>query len=136
MCTVLVAGDDVVLRSSMRSILTQAGVNTVVVESGPEALLAVRQQAFDMVFLDVLTSALNGLETLRLLHSSDPDLKVCLLTVLSDLDLLAQAAGDRAVGFLAKPVERRSVLEVLEMWCGFDTRQTRELRSWLHPVGA
>jgi DNA-binding NtrC family response regulator len=120
----------------MRSILTQAGINTVVVESGPEALLAVRQQEFDMVFLDVLTSALNGLETLRLLHSSDPDLKVCLLTVLSDLDLLAQAAGDRAVGFLAKPVERRSVLEVLEMWCGFDTRQTRELRSWLHPVGA
>jgi CheY-like chemotaxis protein len=120
----------------MRTILAQAGVDAVVVKSGPEALLAVREQQFDMVFLDVLTSALNGLETLRLLCCSDPGLKVCLLTVLSDRGLLAQAAGNRAVSYLAKPVERRSVLQVLETWCGFPARQTRELSPQLHSVGA
>ncbi len=114
---VLVADDDVGARQKMSRILTRAGLEVVLVDDGLEALSAVRQSDFDLVFLDVYMPRLNGLETLRVLHRQYPHVKVCMLTALGRQDLILEVAGYGAIDFISKPVDPQNVLAVIEKWC-------------------
>ena len=114
---ILVVDDDSFLRHKMRHILTDAGLDVVLADGGLNALNAVSEQEFDLVFLDVLMPGLNGLETLRILGRTFPHLKICMLTALQEQDLLAQLARYGAVDCLAKPVDPQRVLNKVEKWC-------------------
>jgi CheY-like chemotaxis protein len=114
---ILVVDDDASFRHRMHSILTNAGLEVVLADGGLEALDAIHEQEFDLVFLDVLMPGLNGLETLRILGRSFPQLKVCMLTALQEQDLLSQLTRYGAADCLAKPVDSQRVLHKVEKWC-------------------
>jgi two-component system nitrogen regulation response regulator NtrX len=117
MSTILVADDDVALRRRLCHILVEAGLNTVEAEDGYQALDAVRRYVLDLVFLDVAMPGLNGLETLRILRRSHPRLRVCMLTMHGNQELLLQTAGFEAVRFLTKPVDPQRVLRMISEFC-------------------
>ena len=114
---ILVVDDDAYLRSKMHHILTDAGLDVVLADDGVEALNAIHEQEFDLIFLDVLMPGLNGLECLSILGRSFPHLKVCMLTALREQDLLTQLTGYGAVDCLAKPIDPRRVLHKVNKWC-------------------
>jgi DNA-binding NtrC family response regulator len=117
MGTILVADDDAHLRQTVISILDRAGWSAVEVGDGRDAVDAVRGRQFDLVFLGVALPGLNGLEALRILHRSCPQVKVCMLTAFDQLDLLAKATRYAAVDFISKPVTASDVLRVVDKWC-------------------
>ena len=51
---ILVVDDDASFRHRMHNILTNAGLDVVLADGGLEALNAIHEQEFDLVFLDVL----------------------------------------------------------------------------------
>ena len=114
---ILVVDDDVTMRRKLQHILTDAGQDVVLADDGIEALSALNEHEFDMVFLDVMMPGLNGLECLRILGRSFPRLKVCMLTSLQEQDLLADLAGYGAADCLAKPINTQSVLRKVHKLC-------------------
>ena len=61
---VLVAEDDAATRLGMVRMLTNAGLDVVEAEDGVKALAAIRENSFDLVFLDIWMPKLSGLEVL------------------------------------------------------------------------
>lgn len=114
---ILVVDDDLSMRLRLQHILTDAGQEVVLADDGIEALSALSQHEFDMVFLDVLMPGLNGLECLRILGRSFPRLKVCMLTSLQEQDLLSQLSGYGAADCLAKPIDPQRVLSKVDKLC-------------------
>jgi DNA-binding response OmpR family regulator len=114
---ILVVDDDISMRRKLQQILTDAGLDVVLADDGIEALSALSEQEFDLVFLDVMMPGLNGLECLRILGRSFPRLKVCMLTSLQEQDLLTRLSGYGAADCLGKPIDTQRVLRKVNKLC-------------------
>jgi len=111
---VLVAEDNVINQRVIRGLLGKFGCAVVIAENGAEALDALTNQSFDLVFMDCQMPLVDGFEAtrrLRLLHGTG--LPVVALTA-GNMD------GDRqrclAAGmddFLAKPVRPEDLQRVI-----------------------
>lgn len=115
--SVLVVEDNVVNRKVIAKILTRAGHRAFVVDDGDAALDALDLQNFDAVLMDVNMPGLSGPETtkhFRFAHMDEPYLPVIALTADATLETREEclAAGMDAV--LTKPVEARTLLEMLD----------------------
>jgi len=82
--------------------------------SGEEALLAARLKRADMVISDVHLPGISGLDMMKRLRVLNPDLKVILLTGVSDPELRVQVADAGALAFFLKPIELPDVLDAIE----------------------
>ncbi|MET7651882.1 MULTISPECIES: response regulator transcription factor [unclassified Streptomyces] len=103
---VVVADDQILVRTGFRMILTSHGIDVVAeAGDGEEAVAAVRRTRPDVVLMDIRMPQLDGLEaTRRILSGASGEPRVIILTTF-DLDQFvydALAAG--ASGFLLKDV--------------------------------
>lgn len=78
---VLVADDDDVNRRLAGIILSRAGVDATVVESGEAALAALHSASFDLILLDVEMPGLSGPETAQRIRSDHATPGQCTLIV-------------------------------------------------------
>ena len=107
----LLAEDDVIVRSVVHRILSGAGYTVTEVGTGTEGLAAwERIEKVDLLVTDVVMPGMNGVELSRRLRDRDPNLPILYLSgYLGDLtqryDLLVERAG-----FLPKPLGRAPLL--------------------------
>ena len=112
---VLVAEDNVVNQKVQRRLLEHMGHRVDVVADGLAAILAVRQQAYDAVLLDVQMPHLDGIETARRLVAELPSGRPRLIALTAnampeDRALCLEAGMDR---YLSKPVRLVDLDEAL-----------------------
>jgi len=122
---VLVAEDNPVNQEVARAMLRDLGCDLRLADNGPEALNAMRTQAFDLVFMDCQMPEMDGFEAVRRLRSaasSDYETRVDVPIVALTANALA---GDeercRAAGFddyLPKPFRQQQLDELIERWIG------------------
>ena len=100
---ILIVEDDATLASGIARILEGEGHAVDVMNAGERALLATRQEQFDVIILDVGLPDIDGFEVLRRLRGADDATPVLVLTA-------RDALGDRVRGldlgaddYLAKP---------------------------------
>ncbi len=107
---ILIVEDEVDLALGVRDALQHAGFETEVLHDGKLALSRLRQARFDLLVLDLMLPGMNGLDLLRELRKDRSDIRVLVLTALSDEeDLLAgfQAGAD---DYMAKPFSPRELV--------------------------
>jgi CheY-like chemotaxis protein/HPt (histidine-containing phosphotransfer) domain-containing protein len=112
---VLVVEDTPVNQKVARHLLARFGFRADVAASGHEALRALEQRAYDLVFMDVQMPEMDGLEATRLIRSRWPDLPVRIIAMTAnvapeDVRRCLEAGMD---GFLGKPVAVEALAEVL-----------------------
>ena len=90
-CTVAVVDDDSTSTVLLSRILTRAGCAVIVYESGEELLEQLASSRPDVICLDKELPGIDGLETLRRLHSIEPGLPVILFSASAD------AVRDKAI---------------------------------------
>ncbi len=116
---VLFVDDSPDVRKSFRRALVQAGHVVKEAANGLEATELVAKEQFDLVVSDVHMPDMDGVELLRRVHESDPDLPVVLLSGDPDLESAMRAVEYGAVEYLAKPIDipkfRASVMRGLEV---------------------
>jgi CheY-like chemotaxis protein len=116
---VLFVDDSADVRKSFRRALVQAGHVVKEASNGLEATELVAKEQFDLVVSDVHMPDMNGVELLRRVRETDPDLPVLLLSGDPDLESAMRAVEYGAVEYLAKPIDmakfRASVLRGLEV---------------------
>ncbi len=108
---ILIADDEAALRQTMARILQRAGMEVTTASSGTEALDYLRQQTFDLVYLDIRMPDMSGLKALQLIHTQDPELPVVLFTAQPDLSSAVEAVREGAADYLLKPLQPKMLVE-------------------------
>jgi DNA-binding response OmpR family regulator len=110
---ILVVDDDVDLSGIIRLILTSAGYDTYVANSGQEALDWLSGNRPDLVLLDLMMPDINGFTILRKMRANEPtrQLPVVVLTAKADQETRDETRSMGADEFLTKPVNANSLID-------------------------
>ena len=101
---VMLADDHTLVRAGVRKILEGHPGFSVVgeVADGRTAIDALKQQAVDVLVLDLSMPGLDGFEVLRRAKSIRPEIKVLVLTMHASAEYVARAVREGADGYLLK----------------------------------
>jgi two-component system KDP operon response regulator KdpE len=100
--TILVVDDEPQLRRAMRATLTALGYSVVEAKTGEDALIRMREEAPDLVLLDLNMPGIGGLETCRAIRETS-DLPIIILSVRNTERDKVQALDAGADDYVTKP---------------------------------
>jgi DNA-binding NtrC family response regulator len=102
---ILIADDeDIVIRSCLR-ILEGDEYQVEAVQDGREALRKIEENPYDVMILDIMMPNMDGLEVLRRVKETHPNVDVIMITGLSQIDTAVQAMKLGAFDYISKPFE-------------------------------
>ena len=78
--------------------------------NGADALQTIKEESFDIVFLDENMPGLSGLETLAEIKVSHPNLPVIMITKSEEEYIMEEAIGSKIADYLIKPVNPNQIL--------------------------
>ncbi|MFF3063432.1 response regulator [Oerskovia sp. NPDC057915] len=101
---VLLVDDEQLVRAGLRMMLgADPGIDVVgEADDGAQALRLVEETSPQVVLMDIRMPRMDGLEALRRLRTTHPDLAVIVLTTFDTDDMVLTALRDGATGFLLK----------------------------------
>jgi two-component system response regulator FlrC len=108
---ILVVEDDAALLDLLVDTLSTIGYSAVPALGGPEALVKLEQDAFDLVISDIKMPEVDGISLLNKVRQAYPGVPVLLITGVASDDIISQASPD---GFLAKPFRIGHMEELIE----------------------
>jgi two-component system response regulator AtoC len=101
----LVVDDDPSVRDLIVSFASRLGYEVDAVESGEDALAAIRSRRPDLVTLDVVLPGIDGVETLKAIKQIDRGVPVVMLSGYGQTHTIVEAVKQGASDFLRKPFE-------------------------------
>ncbi len=104
---IVVVDDHVVIRSGLRVMLEEGGIEFDLVgeaTDGAEALAVIEAAHPDVVLLDLRMPGMDGIDALECIRSDWPEIAVVILTTYSDDDLMIRALEAGARGYLLKDI--------------------------------
>ena len=112
MYKIAVCDDEEAVSAQVKELITEwnPSVDVVCFSSG-EALLE-NYQSYEAVFLDIDMAGMNGIETGKAIRKMDKDTKIVYLTAYRDY--VSGAFGVHAFQYLLKPVNKKTIWNVLE----------------------
>lgn len=111
---VLLADDQALFLAGLRNLLQNRGVQVVgTARNGEEALAQARAAHPDLILMDVHMPVCDGLEATRRIHAEMPDIKIVMLTVEAEDDVLFAALKAGASGYLLKALQSGPFFELL-----------------------
>ncbi|MCP5410563.1 MAG: response regulator transcription factor [Alphaproteobacteria bacterium] len=111
----MVVDDHAIVRSGIRRLLKEReGTDVLEAVNGEEALETARTHALDLIVLDLNLPALGGLELLRRLVRTRPQLPILVFSQLAEAIYAARALEAGARGFVSKNAMPEELLEAVE----------------------
>ncbi len=113
--TVLVADDEVIVRSVVVRALEESGFAVLTAGDGREALQRFRQHLdeIDVVILDLTMPGLSGEQVIREIRELRAEVPVILSSGYAEEDAVRRVAGVELVGFMQKPYRPAALVEKL-----------------------
>ena len=90
--------------------LEEKGYEIDTCSNGNDTIDLVRQNRYDLIFLDENMPGLSGIETLKLIKEVRTDIPVVMITKSDEEDLMETAIGSEIADYLIKPVKPKQVL--------------------------
>jgi CheY-like chemotaxis protein len=116
---ILVAEDVPMNQTIIEAMLKGGGHDVTLVSNGREALDAVRNGTFDLVFMDMSMPVMDGLAATRAIRKLDGQGKTLSIVALTANAMADEIAACRAAGMndhLSKPVSRDALLKMVASW--------------------
>ncbi len=112
---ILLAEDDVSVRSSTTRILTRAGYTVIAAPDGASALQQLRAAAepFDLLLSDVVMPGMSGSELARLVREQQPDIALLYMSGYADDKVVLDAVASSGAACLAKPFTMHTLLDAV-----------------------
>lgn len=107
---VLVVDDDRAIRESLQRALTLEGYEVAIAADGVEAIVAARRPDLDVVVLDVMIPAVDGLGVCRVLRADGIHTPILMLTARVEVGARVAGLDAGADDYLAKPFELDELL--------------------------
>ena len=114
---ILVIDDDLGIRESLSLVLGDAGYQVDTVESGEQGLERVRNNKYDLIFLDIKMAGMDGIETLREIRKMGKKIPVYIITAFQK-EYFRQLEGAMQDGIdfevIEKPFDRKRLLSLVK----------------------
>jgi DNA-binding NtrC family response regulator len=124
----LVEDDEVFLRPLLRT-LELKGYEVLPVQSGEEALEAVKAEDVDLVLTDRRLPGMDGVELVRQIKTEHPDLAVVVMTAYGTIESAVEAMRLGAEDYLVKPFEAAELLLVIRRAIEFQELKSANRRT-------
>ena len=111
---VLIIDDEKNIRATLSLCLEQIGCEVTAVPGAEQALIALRQQAYDLTFLDARLGETSGLDLIPKLLADSPSLSVIVITAYATIDSAVEAIRRGASEYLPKPFTPAQIRHVVE----------------------
>ena len=108
---ILIIDDEASLRQTLARILQRAGYEVTTAESGEMGLAILSNASFDLVYMDIRMPGMAGLDALKVIHASQPNLPVILFTAQPDMQSAVDALRLGATDYLLKPLQPEVLIE-------------------------
>ena len=109
---ILWVDDEIELLRSHVIFLSEKGYEVDTVTNGTDAVSAVKEKEYDLIFLDEMMAGMGGLETLGQIKNLFPLIPVVMITKSEEETLMDEAIGGKITDYLTKPVNPSQVLLV------------------------
>jgi DNA-binding NtrC family response regulator len=108
---ILVVDDEVPVRDILQKGLSQMGGFSVeVAENGREAIQKIENDLFDLVLTDVKMPEMDGLELLKAIKETWPEMMVILMTGYGSIETAVEAMKMGANDYITKPIDLNELL--------------------------
>ena len=104
------------LRSGIESL--EADVQVLDVPSGEEAMLLATSEQTDLLISDIVLAGMDGIELMEKFREENPELKIILISGVTDPKIRQRIAQAGADAFLFKPIELADFLDTVERTLG------------------
>lgn len=101
--SILIVDDNPSLLSSMRLVLQHQGYKVSIASNGMEAIELVKEQPFDIIFMDIKMPAMGGVEAFKRIKMIRSDAVVMMMTAYEVEDLVREAMQSGVFGVVHKP---------------------------------
>jgi two-component system response regulator HydG len=102
---VLVVDDDPAHRTMLRTLLTGWGYTIIEADDGSAAIENVKNQAFDLILMDIRMIKVSGLQALTEIKAFNPAIPVIMMTAYSSVETAVEALKNGAYDYLTKPLD-------------------------------
>jgi DNA-binding NarL/FixJ family response regulator len=112
----LLADDHRMLREGLRRSLSDEGFDVVGEASdGEEAIELAGTLHPDVILMDVTMPNVGGVEATRRIHQAQPDVRIVMLTMHADQEVIAEALRAGASGYLVKDCSTDEIADAVRM---------------------
>ncbi len=108
---ILVVDDEAPIRDMLQKGLTlRGGFSIEVAQSGIEAIEKIEKDVFDLVLTDLMMPEMDGLELLKTVKGTRPEVMVILMTAYGSIETAVEAMRIGANDYITKPVDFNELL--------------------------
>ena len=111
--TILVADDDEVSAELFSEALAADGYAVQRAQSGAETIARLKENAPDLLIVDVRMPGITGLDVTRIAHRDYPSLPVVVMTAFGCMDTAIEAIREGAFDFISKPVNLEQLKRIV-----------------------
>ncbi|MCX5753226.1 MAG: response regulator, partial [Candidatus Krumholzibacteria bacterium] len=110
--SVLIVDDEHNIRLTLSRALEALKVDIDTASNGEEALAKLKEKEFTLILLDLRMPGMTGMEILRKLRETRPDIRVIIMTAYGTIESAVEAMKLGAVDFIQKPFVPEEVREL------------------------
>jgi DNA-binding NtrC family response regulator len=108
---ILVVDDEAPLREMLHKGLTQMGGYSVeLAQNGREAIDKIEKDIFDLILTDLIMPEMDGMELLKLIKGTRPDMPVIMMTAYGSIESAVDAMRIGANDYITKPIDLNELL--------------------------
>jgi DNA-binding NtrC family response regulator len=108
---ILVVDDEAPIREMIKKGLSQmGGLNVEVAQNGLEAIEKIEKDVFDLVLTDLKMPGMDGLELLKVIKGTRPEVMVILMTAYGSIETAVEAMKIGANDYITKPIDLNELL--------------------------
>ncbi len=123
--TILLAEDNSLNREVATEMLKGTGARIILANNGREAVDKIAEQPVDLVLMDLQMPVMDGFEASRRIRVQHPDLPILALSAAVMEEDRARARDAGMNDHLAKPIEKRTLFDLLEAWLPIEDDQSK-----------
>ncbi len=110
MARILIVDDDASIRRTLREILEFESYQVDESPDGLDALVKVKQQAYDVIILDIKMPKMDGMEAIERIQVLCPDVPIVMISGHANIDTAVEAVKKGAFDFIQKPPDLNRLL--------------------------
>ena len=111
---ILIVDDELIMRESLAGWLERDGHQVKTASSGEEALEMLEHNRCDILLVDIKMEGISGLDVLRQVKESDPDVAVVMITAYGSIPTAIEAMKHGAQDYLLKPFDPNELGVLIE----------------------
>ena len=108
---ILVVDDEEIIRDFIKETLEEYGHHVLCADNAKSGLALVKDQDFDLAFLDLKMPGMDGADLLREIKAIKPRLSVILITGYPESEIMARALEQGPFGIMNKPFSESDLLD-------------------------